>query len=118
MEITKFRRALDPETLLDLQEIARRCERWIAAAIRRGQQQGRVSRRGGYRSNGGAMSPEGLAKQRIATSLSAYYALYDNLSAEQFEAVIALCRGQRTLAQVPMMDAVHNLSRYPPGGAP
>ena len=116
VEITKQAKSLylGPETLLDLQEIARRCERWIAAAIKLGQRQRRI-RDKGHRRGGTTVSPEMVAKQGVSGSLSAYYALFDNLPESSFEEVVAVSRRRGTLAQAPLMAVIADLhGRVPP----
>lgn len=110
VEIAKRSKSLylGPETLLDLQEIARRCERWIAEAIKLGQRQHRIRDRG-HRRGGTTVSPESVAKQSGSGSLSAYYAIFDNIAEAAFEEAVAISRRQGTLAQAPLQAVIADL---------
>lgn len=111
IEIAKRARSLylSPDTLLDLQEIARRCERWIAEAIKLGQRQRRIRDRG-HRRGGTTTSPESVAKQHASGSLSAYYALFDDVSPECFEQALEIARRQGSLASAPLTAVIGDIN--------
>ena len=116
VEITKQARNLylGQETLLDLQEIARRCERWIAAAIKLGQRQRRI-RDKGHRRGGTTVSPEMVAKQGVSGSLSAYYALF-TASDAAFERAVITARQRGSLSQGSLMRIIQDSQGYVPVG--
>lgn len=95
---------------MDLQEIARRCERWLATAIRRAQGQGRV--RGPGTRDPKLMSTEDYVRVRIPSTLSPYYVWF-GLSDSAFEDLLLQGRANGTLAQIPLIAIVRNLN----GGA-
>lgn len=91
---------LGTAAILDLQEIARRCERWVAISIRRAQEQGRV--RGPGKRDPTLRTSEDYAGVRIPSTLSPYYR-WLTLSDNNFEDLLLQGRANGTLAQIPLM---------------
>lgn len=97
---------LGTDAILDIQEIARRCERWIATAIRHGQKKGRIRAPGNRDSS--LISTEHFAGVRIPSTLSPYY-VWLGLSEEAFENLLLQGRSNGTLAQMPLMRIARGL---------